>query len=122
MSQRKQPDATGITRPIFVECYPDRLVILPDQGTDGKPQVVPIQGTLRSAISPFASGLRRHMDRWGLAVQGGYWKPVIKVKVAPGAETQFDQLKTVLEKNGLEVEKREEPRRRERSAGATLPS
>jgi len=122
VSQRKPPDATGITRPIFVECHPDRLVILPDQGTDGKPQVVPIQATMRNTIGPLATALRTHMDRWGLAVADGYWKPVLRVKVMPGADTQFEQLQSLLESNGIDVQKKKEQPRRYRPGGVSLPS
>ena len=41
--------STGITRPIAVECYSDRLVILPDRGGVGRPRVIPISGSVRGA-------------------------------------------------------------------------
>ena len=104
-------DGTGVTRPIYVECHPDRLVIVPDPGTDGKPQVFPLSGALRGALDPFVAGLRKHMESWGLALAGGYWKPVLKVKVLPGADERYDELRRTLEKSGIEVQKREGTRR-----------
>ena len=97
-------------------------MILPDQGTDGKARKsFRFRAPCGTRSDPLRHGLRTHMDRWGLAVAGGYWKPVLKVKVMPGADTQFEQLKTLLESSGIDVQKKEEPRRY-RSAGVSLPS
>jgi hypothetical protein len=119
--QGKVPDATGITRPIFVDCYPDRLVIQPDRGSDRPPQEIPVPGTLRASQGLLSSALRGRIERWGIAVVNGYWKPVLKVKVHPGAEPRFDELKRLLENSGYDVERREESRRTAR-AGGGLPS
>jgi hypothetical protein len=98
--------STGITRPIAVQCYYDRLVIVPDQSDGGEPQVVPVVGSVRGSIEQFVSDVWTHMDGWGMAVAGGYWKPVLKVWVAPGAETRFRELEILLKDSGMEVERR----------------
>jgi hypothetical protein len=41
-----------------------------------------------------------------MAVAGGYWKPVARVQVLPGAQWRFDELKALLEGSGIQVEKR----------------
>jgi hypothetical protein len=97
---------TAITRPIVVECHPDRLVIRPDRGDQRRPQVVPIDGTTRGAIDPFVAGIQAHMKRWGMAVAGGHWKPIVRVEVLPGAEDRFRELAILLEHSGIQVEKR----------------
>jgi hypothetical protein len=98
--------ATGITRPITVHCYPDRLVILPDRRDTRNPQTVPFEGSTRDAMQPFVSGIWTHMERWGMAVAGGYWKPKLLVTVFPGAETRFWELQALLADSGLDVERR----------------
>lgn len=100
------PAATGITRPITVHCYPDRLVILPDRRDTRNPQTVPFEGSTRDAMQPFVSGIWKHMERWGMAVAGGYWKPKLLVTVFPGAETRFWELQALLADSGLDVERR----------------
>ncbi len=98
--------STGITRPIAVECYADRLVILPDRGDNAEPRVVAVQEPMRGSMQQFVSEVWTHMERWGMAVAGGYWKPVLKVQVAPDAEIRFHQLRALLGDSGIEVERR----------------
>jgi hypothetical protein len=46
------------------------------------------------------------MELWGMAVAGGYWKPVLKVWVAPDAESRFRELVILLKDSGIEAERR----------------
>jgi hypothetical protein len=101
-----QAGATGITRPIAVECHCDRLVIMPDQGHAERPRVVPVVGPVRGSIEQFVSAIWQHMDGWGMAVAGGYWKPVLKVSVATDAEARYRELETLLKDSGVEVERK----------------
>jgi hypothetical protein len=57
-------------------------------------------------MDPFVSAVWRRMESWGIAAENGYWKPVLRVTVAPGAEARFEELKTLLEGSGLIVERR----------------
>jgi hypothetical protein len=98
--------STGITRPIQVECYADRLVILPDLGDTRDPQTIPVTGPMRGSVQRFVAGVWSHTERWGMAVAGGYWKPVIKVHVAPDAQDRFLELEALLRDSGIEVERR----------------
>jgi hypothetical protein len=97
---------TAITRPIVVDCYPDRLVIRADQGDQRSPQVIPCEGPTHACIDQLVTGLQAHMKRWGMAVAGGYWKPVARVQVFPGAETRFRELQILLDNSGIQVERR----------------
>ncbi len=98
--------STGITRPIAIQCYYDRLVILPDRGDHEQPQVIPVVGSVRGSIEQFVSTVWTHMDGWGMAVAGGYWKPVLKISVAPGADDRFRELEILLKDSGMEVERK----------------
>jgi hypothetical protein len=98
--------ATGITRPILVECHPDRLVIKRDRGDTRPPQVVMFRGPTQAAVDEFVSAVWRQMEWWGMAMAGGYWKPILKVKVLPDAEVRFIELEALLKASGMEVEKR----------------
>ena len=97
---------TAITRPIAVECHPDRLVIRADRGDQRRPQVIPVSGATRDSVDAFVAGIQNHMKRWGMAVAGGHWKPVALVEVLPGAEDRFRDLVILLEDSGIQVEKR----------------
>jgi len=98
--------STGITRPIIVECHSDRLVILPDRDGVGRTQVIPVAGSVRGSIEQFVSGIWTHMELWGMAVAGGYWKPVLKIWVAPDAESRFGELQVLLKDSGIDAERR----------------
>lgn len=98
--------ATGITRPITIHCYPDRLVVMPDRRDTLDPQTVPMEGSTRDSMEAFAAAIWTHTERWGMAVAGGYWKPKLKVTVFPGAETRFWELQALLADSGFDVERR----------------
>lgn len=100
------PKATAITRPIRVECYSDRLLLLPEKDETRTPLVVPIEEDLGQNLDAFVDAVWRHMDRWGLAVLGGYWKPILTVDVKPGGEERFAELQMLLRGSGMEVERK----------------
>jgi hypothetical protein len=98
--------ATPYTRPITVQCFSDRLVLAPERGTDQQPVVIPLQGATRTAIDPFVQAIWKRMDRWGLAGNRAYWKPVLRVEVAPDAERRFEDLQKLLDESGLVIERK----------------
>ena len=97
--------ATGIVRPIRVALLPDRLIILPDRGDSVPPELVMIDGSMMNNIDGFVSKIWDRIEQWGIAVAGGYWKPVLHVQVGQGADERFDELRTLLDGSGLEVQR-----------------
>ena len=57
-------------------------------------------------IDILVSGVQRQMRSWGIAVDGGYWKPALSVDVQPGAEERFAELKSSLSGSGIEVQRK----------------
>jgi len=98
--------ATGITRPITIHCYPDRLVVMPDRRSNREPKIVALSSRTRDSMEELVSAIWTHVETWGMAVSGGYWKPALKVTVFPGAETRFWELQALLAGSGLDVERR----------------
>jgi hypothetical protein len=99
--------STGITRPIHVAILLDRLVIIPERGDDRPQQQLRVPDRLRNAdIDAFVAGVQKEMKAWGLAVEGGYWKPVLEMAVAPDAEHHFADLQTALESSGFELHRK----------------
>ncbi|MFV1965800.1 MAG: hypothetical protein ACC628_10285 [Pirellulaceae bacterium] len=95
--------ATGITRPIRVACLSDQLVILTERGDHHAPRIIPVSGNMVDSIDDFVSAIWQHMEQWGIAVAGGYWKPVLRVEVGHGAEARFREMRALLGDSGIEV-------------------
>ncbi len=100
------PDAAHgsvpVTRPIKIECRPDQLVIVPESGlSSGK--VVSLGPRTETSTETFISAVWEHMDAWGIAGRGMYWRPILNVYVAPGAEQRFADLQMLLEGSGLKI-------------------
>lgn len=105
------PGATGrvtaITRPINVAILADRVVLIPERGDTRPAQQLLISPELtQPEADAFVEGVQNEMHGWGLAVEGGYWKPVLEIEVAPDAEHHFRDLQTALQGSGFEVQRK----------------
>jgi hypothetical protein len=100
------PDAAHgsvpVTRPIRVECRSDRLIIVPEAGLAGG-KTVPLGIRTDTSTEAFISAVWEHMETWGIAGRGMYWRPILNVYVAPDAEQRFADLQMLLEGSGLKV-------------------
>ncbi len=100
------PDATAnaipITRPIAVECYADRLVI----GSESSHRKeIRLGRQMLESVDEMVGTIWEQMESWGIAGRGMYWRPVLSVRVAPGAEARFQELQTLLEGSGVRIER-----------------
>ena len=95
---------TAIVRTIRIACYQDRWVVLPEQAGKDKPQTVMLDVALQSSAEELAKIIADRVDRWGFALSGGYWKPVLEVEVADGGQVRFDQLRRLLDGSGLDIQ------------------
>ncbi|MBN2577394.1 MAG: hypothetical protein JXB10_00190 [Pirellulales bacterium] len=98
-------DAVPVTRPITVACRADQLVILPEPGAVGGKSIT-LGPRTETAIDRFVAALWERMQGWGIAGRNMYWRPVLKVQVAPGAENRFADLQALLEGSGFTVERK----------------
>jgi hypothetical protein len=100
--------STGISRPIRIRCLPDRLVIMPERGDDFRPRtVIWNPNNPQSSTEEFVAAIWKHTERWGIAVAGGYWKPVLSVEVLPGAAARYQELTQLLSESGLEFQEKQ---------------
>jgi hypothetical protein len=97
--------AVGVTRPMRIECYADRLAVVSDRGPAGN-KVVPLGPRTVASVDLFISAVWEEMAAWGMAGRGMYWRPVLQVRVAPDAERRFAELSALLEGSGLRVERK----------------
>jgi hypothetical protein len=101
-----QRHATAITRPIRVAVLADRLVLVPDAGDQRAPQQLRVSDDMTPAeVDVFVAAVQREMKSWGLAVQNGYWKPVIDAEIAPDAEHHYAALQAALENSGIQLQR-----------------
>ncbi len=100
------PDAIPYTRPIRVICRADRLEIVPQVGSGQRARVTPLKAAMNESIDEFVSTVWEHIKGWGIAGRNAYWKPVLNVEVAPGAERRFTEMNGLLQNSGLVVRRK----------------
>ena len=93
---------SAATRPILIECYNDRLVILGESASE-LPKEIRLHEKTQESMDEFVSDVWTHMKGWGPAGKGLYWKPTLWMDVRPGAADRFAEIKTLLDGSGLEV-------------------
>jgi hypothetical protein len=98
--------SVATTRPIRVDCYPDRIVLVPDDSRVAA-KVIPLSGGTEHSIDKLIAAVWEYMDSWGIAGRGMYWKPILSIAVAPGAEQRFEELNVLLEGSGLTVRRKQ---------------
>ena len=98
-------DLTEVQRSIRIHCFADRIVIQKERGVDPRELTVPLRGAMSNDIESLIARIWDRMERWGLAIPGGYWKPRLKVNVRPGAENRFLELSALLQDSGMLVER-----------------
>jgi hypothetical protein len=97
--------AVAVTRPIRIDCYADRMVLA--QGTGDRKIIAINPANPEKSIDKFMAAVWEHMDSWGMAGKGMYWKPILNVYVTPGAESQFEDMETLLQGSGLTIERKQ---------------
>ncbi|GAB6186386.1 hypothetical protein [Thermopirellula anaerolimosa] len=98
-----EPGAIPVTRPIRIECYADRIVLVPEKGLD-RPRVFTFAEGLESAVDRLIASVNEYMKSWGIAGNGMYWRPILTVRTAPDAAPVFRRLQILLQDSGLEIE------------------
>ena len=97
--------AAAISRPIHVDCYPDRIVLVPEAGS-GEPRVILCDNGGRRDADKLVAAVWEIMDTWGMAGREMYWRPVLNFYVVPGAEPRMLDLTRSLEGSGLVIERK----------------
>jgi len=100
-----QKSSIPIDRPIRVECWNDRLVLVPDS-RDLRQQVIPLGARTQDAIEPLVGAIRAYTSSWGTAGRGMYWKPQLLLNVNPNAESRASDLQALLADSGWDVKRK----------------
>ena len=97
--------SVAITRPIRVECWNDRLVLLPDM-RDQQAQVIPLADRTDEAVDQLVAAVRTHTQSWGLAGKSMYWKPQLLLDVKQNAQSRAADLQVLMADSGLDVKRK----------------
>jgi hypothetical protein len=85
----------------------DQLVLLPNRhaidGDAATSKVISLSQSMPEISSEFVAALRSRVDEWGLAGNGLYWRPVIKMHVSQDGEQTAEQVLRLLRDSGIEV-------------------
>ncbi|RMF39837.1 MAG: hypothetical protein D6753_12905 [Planctomycetota bacterium] len=101
------PGHTAVVRPIRIHCFADRWIVIPDDGNLDRAVTIPANLPIEQRGMQVATAVDQMVRRWGMAVAGGYWKPVLEVDVAAGAEAQYRVLEALMRRAGLEITARQ---------------
>ncbi len=104
--------AAAISRPIHVDCYPDRIVLVSEAGAPGtpdrgEPRVILCENIGRRDADKLVAAVWEIMDTWGIAGREMYWRPILNFYVAPGGEPRLLDLTRSLEGSGLVIERKQ---------------
>jgi len=96
-----------IQRTIQVVVRKDWLALLPSrhalEGALPEGKEISLQQTTQQLSQELVAALRARIDEWGLAGQGLYWRPVLKLNVSPDAGPSAQQVVRLLNQSGVEV-------------------
>jgi len=105
--QARNRGAVPIRRPIRVVVRQDQLALLPSRhalgGDAAAGKVISLNQPIDQISNEFVAALRSRIDAWGLAGNGLYWRPVLKLSVGPGAKQTAEQVLRLLKDSGVEI-------------------
>ena len=94
---------TGLSRTVRVRCEADRFV-LPAQAGLATGRVIPITGSVATAADQLVQAILEFQQSWGSAGENVHWRPILQVRVSPGGEQRFQELKALLKNSGLVID------------------
>ena len=102
------PGAVPIRRTILVIVRGDRLAIMPESEGAAAPATngheILLTGPTDQLADEIVTALERHIDQWGIAGRGLYWRPVLELTVGPDGATRANDLARLLKGSGLELQ------------------
>lgn len=105
---KRSRNSVPIQRPIQVVVRRDQFAVLPSRHVSNASQtqegtVISMNQSVKQIGAELVVALREHMNDWGIAGRGLYWKPVLNLKVGPDGEATALRLAQLLSKSGIET-------------------
>ena len=105
--QQGRSGAVPIRRPIEVVVRQNQIALLPSrhalEANDESGAVISLNQSIPQISEQFVQALRSHVQEWGLAGNGLYWRPVLELKVGPNAQQTAHDITRLLQDSGVEV-------------------
>lgn len=103
----RRRNSVPIQRPIQVVVRKDHVALLPSRhvtnASASSGATIPLDQSSQLIAEELGVAIRQHMQEWGIAGQGLYWKPVITLKVGPDGGDAAQRLEKILSGSGLRV-------------------
>jgi len=91
-----------LTRPIRVECSLHEFRFLDDAGRRVETRI-PVPGDTAEAIDPLVAAVHGRVDKWGLAGDRMYWKPLLVLSETSDGRSRREELEQLLADSGLDT-------------------
>jgi hypothetical protein len=121
VNQPKQR-SVAIRRTIHVVVRDNQMILQPPndarRGVTGKQ--ISLDQPVDTISNEFSIAVKDRIDDWGLAGSGMYWKPVLELKVEPGAQMTATRITQLLDDSGVEVQFPETANSNSSAGGGTL--
>ncbi len=100
-----QPNAIPLSRPVGMDCLADELRFTPERGTRDEVRVIRCTDQ-ETNVDELIDAVWERIESWGIAGAGMFWQPVLDVRVLPGGEKRYQELKDLLDGSGLVVRRK----------------
>jgi len=104
---RKKPNAVPIRRTIQVVVQQDHIIIVSENAANNaRPggKRIDFEGDTVQSLQSIVAALRAHVDAWGLAGDGLYWRPVLILNVSADGQRRAEDLARLLKNSGFELQ------------------
>ncbi len=104
---RGRPNSVPIRRPIHLVVRSDRVAILPERSTTSASLTggteIELDGATEASLDRLIAALRDHVQQWGIAGNGLFWRPVVVLDVGPDGRQRAAELVRLLKRRGIEL-------------------
>lgn len=105
--QQAMRSAIPISRPIQVVVRHNQIALLPSrhvsQRVESTGTVISLDQSMKEISNQFSDALQEHVEEWGVAGNGMYWRPVLELQVGPEATQTARRLQQLLKNSGVDV-------------------
>jgi hypothetical protein len=104
---RRSVRAVPVRRVISVVVRESQLGILSDDARPSDPnftgKTIPLEGSTVGAVDDFVKAVQQHVEGWGIAGDGLYWKPVVELYVGPDGQRRAEDLTRLFKNSDIEL-------------------